>query len=247
MRLWRCVADWQLRCCVGRTGFCIRNHTRRIESKTTPKGVALDSLAERVGFEPTVRQAVHLISSQARSTTPAPLQFRSHPTLRVGLTRAVPGARPAGAPRASQFTPGELVEPTVRQAVHLISSQARSTTPAPLQFRSHPTLRVGLTRAVPGARPAGAPRASQFTPGELVEPTVRQAVHLISSQARSTTPAPLRWSALYLFSAARVGWTCAFGAASPTRSFAAASVEQGSLLDRTRQATQKRPRKAGLS
>ena len=30
-------------------------------------------MAERVGFEPTVRKTVHLISSQARSTTPAPL------------------------------------------------------------------------------------------------------------------------------------------------------------------------------
>ena len=30
-------------------------------------------LAERVGFEPTVRKTAHLISSQARSTTPAPL------------------------------------------------------------------------------------------------------------------------------------------------------------------------------
>lgn len=30
-------------------------------------------MAERVGFEPTVRSRVHLISSQARSATPAPL------------------------------------------------------------------------------------------------------------------------------------------------------------------------------
>ena len=30
-------------------------------------------LAERVGFEPTVRKTVLLISSQARSTSPAPL------------------------------------------------------------------------------------------------------------------------------------------------------------------------------
>ena len=32
-------------------------------------------MAERVGFEPTVRSRVHLISSQARSATPAPLHF----------------------------------------------------------------------------------------------------------------------------------------------------------------------------
>ena len=31
-------------------------------------------MAERVGFEPTVRLRAHLISSQARSTTPAPLR-----------------------------------------------------------------------------------------------------------------------------------------------------------------------------
>ena len=32
-----------------------------------------DLLAERVGFEPTVRETVHLISNQAHSTTLAPL------------------------------------------------------------------------------------------------------------------------------------------------------------------------------
>ena len=32
-------------------------------------------MAERVGFEPTVQQAVHLISSQAHSTTLAPLRL----------------------------------------------------------------------------------------------------------------------------------------------------------------------------
>ena len=32
-------------------------------------------VAERVGFEPTVRLRAHLISSQARSTTPAPLRL----------------------------------------------------------------------------------------------------------------------------------------------------------------------------
>ena len=34
-----------------------------------------DLLAERVGFEPTVRVSAHLISNQARSTTPAPLHM----------------------------------------------------------------------------------------------------------------------------------------------------------------------------
>ncbi len=51
---------------------------------------AKECLAERVGFEPTVRQAVHLISSQARSTTPAPLRFgpkteAAHYTVVAGL------------------------------------------------------------------------------------------------------------------------------------------------------------------
>ena len=39
-----------------------------------------DLLAERVGFEPTVRVSAHLISNQARSTTPAPL----HADSRIG-------------------------------------------------------------------------------------------------------------------------------------------------------------------
>lgn len=48
-------------------------------------------LAERVGFEPTVRKTVHLISSQARSTTPASLLSAFRPTLveRLGGTRKV--------------------------------------------------------------------------------------------------------------------------------------------------------------
>ncbi len=45
-------------------------------------------LAERVGFEPTVRKTVHLISSQARSTTPAPL--RLFPDCSAGAKRAIP-------------------------------------------------------------------------------------------------------------------------------------------------------------
>ena len=36
--------------------------------------IAKAGVAERVGFEPTVRSPVHLISSQARSATPAPLR-----------------------------------------------------------------------------------------------------------------------------------------------------------------------------
>jgi hypothetical protein len=35
-------------------------------------------MAERVGFEPTVRVSAHLISNQDRSTTPAPLHMVSN-------------------------------------------------------------------------------------------------------------------------------------------------------------------------
>ena len=42
--------------------------------KKGPAWGPLSYLAEGVGFEPTVRKTVHLISSQARSTTPAPLR-----------------------------------------------------------------------------------------------------------------------------------------------------------------------------
>ncbi len=45
--------------------------------------------------------------------------------------------------------------------------------------------------AVHGCHPTGALRASKFAPGEFVEPTVRQTVHLISNQALSTTQTPL--------------------------------------------------------
>ena len=41
-------------------------------------------VAERVGFEPTVRLRAHLISSQARSTTPAPLRA-SDPRVGPGI------------------------------------------------------------------------------------------------------------------------------------------------------------------
>ena len=67
-----------------------------------------DCLAERVGFEPTVRLPVLLISSQAHSTTLAPLlktfsnAMRSTTETRVGLIRAIHGANPAGALRASK-------------------------------------------------------------------------------------------------------------------------------------------------
>ena len=42
-------------------------------------------MAEREGFEPSVRFPVHMISSQARSTTPAPLQGFSCSSLAVTL------------------------------------------------------------------------------------------------------------------------------------------------------------------
>ena len=39
-------------------------------------------MAERVGFEPTEPRGVHLISSQARSATPAPLRFNDNAGVR---------------------------------------------------------------------------------------------------------------------------------------------------------------------
>ena len=44
-------------------------------NKKAPSRGLLLLLAERVGFEPTVRETVHLISNQAHSTTLAPLHW----------------------------------------------------------------------------------------------------------------------------------------------------------------------------
>ena len=49
-------------------------HPLHQTNKKGPNGPFFCLLAEGVGFEPTVRKTVQLISSQARSTTPAPLR-----------------------------------------------------------------------------------------------------------------------------------------------------------------------------
>ena len=54
-----------------------------------------DIMAEGVGFEPTVQQAVHLISSQARSTTPASLRERIYQQVSRAATLFV-NSSPAG-------------------------------------------------------------------------------------------------------------------------------------------------------
>ena len=112
-------------------------------------------LAEREGFEPSVRfNTVHLLSRQARSTTPAPLRIpglnyicsASPPNsiswplrgVRSGLFRASCPPPLRGRLRFAatfKFAPGEFVEPSVRfNTVHLLSRQARSTTPASLRI-----------------------------------------------------------------------------------------------------------------
>ena len=81
---WRRGWDWVTRCasspltCSCAAALVERGsehpyHTRP-EKQKAPFGGILVFLAERVGFEPTVRITVLLISNQARSTTPAPLQ-----------------------------------------------------------------------------------------------------------------------------------------------------------------------------
>ena len=66
-------ANWQLRCCVGRTGSSSATTLGEQNTKGPARGHIFVLLAERVGFEPTVRITVLLISNKARSTTPAPL------------------------------------------------------------------------------------------------------------------------------------------------------------------------------
>ena len=69
-------------------------------------------LAERVGFEPTVQQAVHLISSQAHSTTLAPLRL-----LNLILMGAFGASTPDLIPRVARHpsgAPGSRVRPNWR-------------------------------------------------------------------------------------------------------------------------------------
>ena len=89
-----------------------------------------------MGFEPTWEQAPHLISSQRRygrfGTSPSGdniilLKVWQSYTMRVGFTRAIPGARPSGAQKTCVQigNPADLSNPHDEQAPHLISSQRR--------------------------------------------------------------------------------------------------------------------------
>ena len=71
-------------------GFFLRR-VRLSAERSSPA----DWVAERVGFEPTVRVSVHLISSQARSTTPAPLrEGEDYPGRNTASQRALDLNRP---------------------------------------------------------------------------------------------------------------------------------------------------------
>src|ERR1043165_8017820 len=91
----------------------------------------IQPLAERVGFEPTVRFPVHSISSAASSATPAPLQFRKQEAgSRVMLL--LPGY--------CLLPPCHLAErvgfePTVPLRVQRFSRPPDSATLAPLRIR----------------------------------------------------------------------------------------------------------------
>src|SRR6267154_2688354 len=75
-------------------------------------------MAERVGFEPTNTVRCYTLSRRAPSTARPPLHKpQSAPNRRVGLTRALPGPRPAGALRASKIAPAILSNPRTRLGV----------------------------------------------------------------------------------------------------------------------------------
>src|SRR5690348_5188657 len=97
-----------------------------------------------------------------------------------GIARLIPEPHPSlrsGPPSASEFAPGEFVEPV-----------ASSTPPAPPETqnahegRLHSGGEGGIARLIPEPHPSlrsGPPSASEFAPGEFVEPV-----------ASSTPPAP---------------------------------------------------------
>ena len=91
----------RLRRCARRTGFEFPNPLGQ-KRKRAPMG-PVSFLAERVGFEPTKGYKPLLVfktSAFNRSATSPDFHVRSSRT--SALTRAIPGARPPGALRASQ-------------------------------------------------------------------------------------------------------------------------------------------------
>ncbi len=93
---------WRLRRRARRTGFSSSTALGE-KSKTGPRGPHFQFLAERVGFEPTKGYKPLLVfktSAFNRSATSPDCRVRSSST--SALTRAIPGARPSGALRASQ-------------------------------------------------------------------------------------------------------------------------------------------------
>ena len=92
---------WRLRRRARRTGFSSSTALGK-KSKTGPRGPHFQFLAERVGFEPTKGYKPLLVfktSAFNRSATSPDCRVRSSST--SALTRAIPGARPSGALRAS--------------------------------------------------------------------------------------------------------------------------------------------------
>ena len=88
-------------------GFFGKTRSVSAESGSEP-----DWVAERVGFEPTVRVSVHLISSQARSTTPAPLNSKR----RIIGANEAPGTQrePAGVAPSVELNAHAELEPLIR-------------------------------------------------------------------------------------------------------------------------------------
>ena len=116
-----------LRGCLSRTGFDIPDPLGK--NAKSPEG-AFHILAERVGFEPTVRVSAHLISNQDRSTTPAPLRSLQF-FIKAPCGASTPDWTPIGLSRFSPLRGACGVQNTTA----VLSNQDRSTTPAPLRSR----------------------------------------------------------------------------------------------------------------
>src|SRR6266404_8178844 len=121
-------------------------------------------MAERVGFEPTNTVRCYTLSRRAPSTARPPLHKpQSAPNRRVGLTRALPGPRPAGALRASKIAPAILSNPRTRLGVtHFPGVRLRPLghlSTRPQGYRRRPTRSNGARSPRKPAR-TGGPRVS---------------------------------------------------------------------------------------
>ena len=105
----------RLRRCACRTGSEVLNHTRQ-ENKMAPQGGPFIFWRRVWDSNPRYGRTVHLISSQAHSTTLAPLLKSAFSFGKMPFGHRTPdltgrcAPRPCGAPSASKIAPGDFVD-----------------------------------------------------------------------------------------------------------------------------------------